>query len=151
MPYKVIKCDKPCPNCGSIKTWLIEEKQCIVQKCICGLHKYLLHISEEGGVTVMRRTVRNDEVLLPEAGTKTFKCLVAIADHYPTIMDTATIAGRAGLQNKETSALLSVLMTRGLVDRVEGRKKWKGGSTWKLSYSAERIMRIQEREYRRSL
>lgn len=137
-----MRAKQECPKCGALVTWIVWEGDALVQKCTCGLNKYLYQVTPHG-VTIMKRTVRSSDVRLTEPGTKLHTCLLAVALSHPNPINTGSVARHTKLPTKIISARMITLMTRGLVDRVEGRKGKIGGSTWRLSSEATRLLRIE--------
>lgn len=133
----------PCPKCNGRNTWLERDGSDVIQRCLCGLHKYVLHITKDG-TTIMRAAVKPAQVVLPAIGTKIHACLMAVLEKYADPIHTGDVARNAKLQNKETSALLVALMARGLVQRVEERRGLSGGSTWILTPRAEVLLQANK-------
>lgn len=105
---------------------------------MCGFLGFIeMHVD---GMRVIKTTVRSAEVTLPHSDSKMFKCAVAMGARWPTPIRTAEVAEIAGLERGETSSLLVALMSQGLVTKVEERKGREGGSTWKLTYIAEKLL-----------
>ena len=113
-----------------------------MQKCLCGMIVWLER-KLDGGITTSQRAIRQEEVQLPQGGTKIHRCLMAIVERYPTTPKTAEIAEHTGLQSKETASLVVALMARGLVNRVEERRGLKGGSVWELSHVTKKLLGIK--------
>ena len=124
----------PCPRCRG-KTWLEDVDGDVVQRCLCGLHRYVKR--EVDGLTIMCVAVGQSDVKIPAIGTKIHKCLLSVAQSHPKPIQTADVVQQTSLTIKETSALLITLMARGLIIRHEGRHGMKGGSTWLLSPPSE--------------
>jgi len=49
------------------------------------------------------------------------------------------------LERAESSSLLISLMSQGLIERVEERKGKDGGSIWKLTGAAEKLLNLRSR------
>ena len=94
----------------------------------------------------MRRTVKRHEVRVPAEGTKIYKCFRAVVDAYPKTINTSDVARTGELNNKETSALMISLMTRGLIIRVSSRKGLVGGSIWTVSDETIEILDLKTRQ-----
>lgn len=139
----------PCPKCGARFTWTEWEGQCLAQRCVCGLNRYLYHESSDG-ITVMKRAAPASDIRVPTPGTKRHKCVVVMVDEFPRKLSTTGIAEGCGLLPKETSAIMVLLMTTGVATRVERRKGFTGGSIWSLSDEALELMEVRQR-YARSL
>ena len=115
----------------------------LTQRCLCGLTRPLMK-RVDGSITIMHTAVRPSGVTLPAKGTKISKCLLAVDAAYPHSVMTGVVAQEAGLQNKETASLLITLMGRGLVERVSERRGLAGGSEWKLTVTAQQILKSKE-------
>lgn len=113
----------------------------LIQRCLCGLHRYLRR--DVDGLTVMNAAVGQREARLPAQNTKIYRCLSAVASHWPATIHTLEVAGCARLNGKETSALMAVLSARGLVERLEERRGLVGGSIWRLTKTAEQLLRLK--------
>lgn len=128
-----------CPRCGGF-SWLEHSRAGLVQRCLCGLHKPVIR-QAEGTITIIQTAVRPCDVLLPARGTKTRRCLLAVAVPDPGEITTGEVATSSGLNNKETAALLVTLMARGLVERVQERRGLVGGSTWRLTVASRTLLK----------
>jgi hypothetical protein len=134
----------PCPKCGAKHSWFERDGDDLIQRCLCGLTNYLFR-EQEDGVTVMRSGVRVPDVTLPADGTKIRKCLLAVRNEYPKNIRTGDIASRTGLRGKETASLVVTLMGRGLLERVEARRGLLGGSVWKLTIVAQKLLKVDNK------
>jgi predicted HTH transcriptional regulator len=105
----------------------------LVQRCLCGLMKPVVKHAE-GSIQIIHAT-RAADVVMPANGTKTRRCLLAVAAALGTIT-TGEVALNAGLSNKETAAMLVTLMARGLVERMEERRGLPWGSKWRVTVVA---------------
>jgi hypothetical protein len=128
-----------CPKCRG-RSWIEKEEQDYIQRCLCGLFKYLQR--EIDGVTILSTAVSQLDVKLPPVGTKIYKCLLAVANSYPKPINTQEIAYHAQLKDKETAALVVMLRVRGIVERKEERRGIKGGSVWELTSIAVQKMNL---------
>ena len=129
----------PCPKCGGL-SWLEREGVTVIQRCLCGLCKPLMHT--DGAITVMHTAVAAPDIVLPQKGTKTRACLSAVAREHPAPVSTGEVSETASLQGKETASLLVTLMARGLLERVLERRGLRGGSTWKLTLTAVALLKL---------
>ena len=94
-------------------------------------------------MTIMNAAVSQREARLPAQNTKIYKCLLAVANCWPSTTQTHEVACSARLNGKETSALMAVLSARGLVERLEERRGLAGGSVWQLTRTAALLMRLK--------
>ena len=69
-----------CPHCGG-RSWLVWSAPDLIQRCLCGLHKYLRR--DIDGVTVIIAAVTPREVRLPAQNSKIYRCLLATAARWP--------------------------------------------------------------------
>lgn len=113
----------------------------MVQRCICGLARPVVK-KAEGNITILSSAVRAADVILPQTGTKTRRCLMAVFRAWPKDINTSDVAQDSGLQNKETSALLMTLMARGLVERVSERRGLLGGSEWRMTVATRELLKL---------
>lgn len=132
----------PCPKCGSKHSWFEADGNDLIQRCLCGLTRYLLR-ELEGGVTVMRSGVRVPDVTLPAKGTKIYRCLWAVRETYPKSISTGDIAAKTGLKGKETASLVVTLMGRGLLERIAARRGLLGGSIWGLTSISKDLLNVK--------
>lgn len=135
----------PCPKCGAKHSWFEQDGDDLIQRCLCGLTHYLFRELEDG-TTILKSGVRQPDVTLPAKGTKIRKCLVAVRNAYPQHIRTGDIAQNTGLKGKETASLVVTLMGRGLLERVAARRGLLGGSIWKLTITAKRLLKVTEGE-----
>lgn len=134
----------PCPKCGSKHSWFETEGDDLIQRCLCGLTRYLMREMEDG-VTILRSGVRVPDVTLPAEGTKIYRCLIAVRNAHPKTILTGEVASRTGLKGKETASLVVTLMGRGLLERVEARRGLLGGSVWKLTSIAKDLLNVHDK------
>jgi hypothetical protein len=130
-----------CPRCGGL-SWLEYQDPDLVQRCLCGLRRYLRRSVD--GLTVMTAAVPQESARLPAKNTKIYRCLLAVVNSWPHTIMTLEIASASSLNGKETSALMAVLSARGLVERLEERRGLIGGSIWRLTKSAAALMRLEK-------
>lgn len=130
-----------CPRCGGL-SWMEWQDPDLIQRCLCGLHRYLRRSVD--GLTVMTAAVSQREARLPAQNTKIFRCLTAVRNRWPHTTLTQEVATAAQLNGKETSALMAVLSARGLVERLEERRGLVGGSVWKLTKVAAILLRLEK-------
>jgi len=94
-------------------------------RCLCGLHQYIQR--KVDGVMIYTAAVKQSDVVLPQRGTKIYRCLSAIGRKHPNVIMTAIVAQDTGLNNKETAALLIALQARGVIQRATERRGIAGG------------------------
>ena len=127
-----------CPRCRS-HTWLEQFDEDIVQRCLCGLRRYIQRKID--GMVITTAVVKQSDVVLPQRSTKIYRCLSSVGRRFPALVMTASVARDTGLHNKETAALLIALQARGLVKRASERRGMTGGSEWTLTPAAEAFFR----------
>lgn len=130
-----------CGKCGRNTAWIERDSGGLVQRCMCGATRPVIK-KAEGNITVLHSTVRRSEVVLPQMGTKTRKCLTSVANAWPKERNTSEVAQDAGLQNKETASLLMTLMAKGLVERVSERRGLLGGSEWRVTVPTRELLNL---------
>lgn len=133
----------PCPKCGAKHSWFEQDGEDLIQRCLCGLTRYLFRELDDGS-TVMRSGVRVPDVTVPAKGTKIYKCLLAVRNAHPATILTGGIAKQAGLKGKETASLVVTLMGRGLLERVQARRGLLGGSVWRLTLVAKKLLKVEK-------
>ena len=124
---------RKCPKCNSKSAWLEAEGQDLVQRCLCGLNKYLFRVSAEGEIEPIEPRNIADSIKMPLENPNHYKCLLAIYKTYPDPVQTAQVAAHCGFENKPTYGFIASLLSKGLVERVEERKGLPGGSSWTLT------------------
>lgn len=134
----------PCPKCGLL-TRLKAQGRDIVQVCLCGLHRYVQR--EKDGLLISKCPTEQSNVALPNKNTKMYRCVISVLSYYPKNINTKEVALAADLTPKETSSFLVMLMTRGILERVEGRRGLAGGSVWKLTPAAVKLLKANDGAY----
>lgn len=122
-----------CPKCHG-NAWYEVTDMDIVQRCMCGLYRYVWAKLPDGGYRIHTQPKR--EFKMPEKGTKLKKCLGHVASMYPETVTTRDLCGVSGQNTSDVSSQLIVLMHKGLIERVEARPGTKGGSIWKVTRRA---------------
>jgi|Cruoilmetagenom7_1024161.scaffolds.fasta_scaffold01557_19 hypothetical protein len=122
-----------CPKCSG-RAWYEFADSNIVQRCLCGMIRYVWQRTPNGGLRT--HVQRKEEFKMPEAGTKLSKCLGFVAVQYPNTVTTRDLCGISGQNTSDVSSQLIVLMHKGLVERVEARPGTKGGSIWLVTRRA---------------
>lgn len=130
-----------CPKCGSMRAWLTQDAGGVMQRCICGLCRPVMK-KAEGNITILHSAVKPSDVVLPQVGTKTRRCLMEVLAVWPAHITTGGVAQNSKLENKETSALLITLMARGLVERVSERRGLLGGSEWRVTVATRQLLQL---------
>ena len=102
-----------CPKCKAKWTRLELEGNSLVQRCLCGLNKYLYHVSSDGTLSPIVPTNIGDAVTFPLENRNHYKCLLAIYKTYPDPLQTAQVAKTCGFKNKETYGFVSSLHPKG--------------------------------------
>lgn len=122
-----------CPKCGGNAWYEISDSD-IVQRCICGLRRYVWKKTASGGY--ITHTQKRTEFRLPDKKTKLSVCLGFVALKYPATVSTKDLCGVSGENTSDVSSQLIVLMHKGLVERVEARPGMRGGSIWRVTRRA---------------
>jgi hypothetical protein len=130
---RVLQDSELCPKCGGQAHYVIQGQD-IVQRCICGLHRFVWQRTENGGYRT--HVQRREEFKMPEKGTKLSTCLGYVASQYPKTVTTRDLCGISGENTSDVSSQLIVLMHKGLVERIEARPGTKGGSIWRVTRRA---------------
>lgn len=129
-----------CPKCGG-SSWYTKDKNDVWQRCLCGLNK-LVHTTLEAGISIHHSDKPSQESL-PRSGTKLHTCLQAVRATHPGKPTTRDVSQLTGENTSDTASQLTVLMHKGLVERVEERRGVAGGSTWQLTFMAKQILNIR--------
>ena len=111
----------------------------LVLTCLCGHYEVVYSEREESTVT---RTLRRELIHLPRPGSKLSKCLGAAASLYPETFNTSDVARVTKDKNADAATKLMVLQHKGLVEKMHSRRGVLGGSEWKLSNSAIKLLHL---------
>lgn len=122
-----------CPKCGNTM-WVATMGESTWLKCICG-KLVPIEICSNGVRRVYHSPVTEGN--LPRKGSKLAVCLGIMVGR-PT-MDTALIAKKLKQTTSETASQLSVLQSKGFVDKENSRKGKIGGSMWALTAEAKQL------------
>lgn len=138
-PVRIVDEDR-CPKCHA-NAWYEVTDHDIVQRCTCGLLRYVWMRLPDGGYRT--HTQRREEYRLPDKGTKLSVCLGHVAACYPESVTTKDLCGISGQSTSDVSSQLIVLMHKGLVDRVEARPGTRGGSIWRITRRALEALGVE--------
>lgn len=131
-----------CPKCGSMSARITEDYSAYSLKCLCGLNQ-LLQSKYADGSTVDHIDIE-DKVSLPKKGTKLMNALGALVAIEPaTTGEIAELVNtNVPLQqsNSDVASQLTILRYKGLCDVVEYKRGITGGSVWKVTDKAKRLM-----------
>lgn len=128
-----------CPKCEG-SSWYKEENNEVIHTCLCGYFQVVY--SERGGQSITH-VQTEAQTTLPKQGTKIATCLSAVISHHPTHVTTKDISDDVGHPTKDVASQLMVLMHKGLLDRVIESRGVAGGSTWKLTNRAVRLLNLK--------
>lgn len=129
----------PCPKCGG-SSWLKKERQEIWHRCLCGYAK-MVEVDVGGGVKILHAAA-TPEVELPRKGSKLAAIFWAVVGEFPGEVTTARVAYLAREDTSNAASRLTVLMSKGLLERTAERRGMAGGSSWVLSYKAQQILKL---------
>lgn len=130
-----------CPKCSSRSAWTEIQSGDLVLRCLCGLNSVLETRARRLQLVRVESVVR-----LPKPGTLIRKTLYALE---ALRLDT-TAAVQQGLLAlvdepiavPDVACYLVMLRNKGLVEQVEYRRGQKGGSTWRLSAAAIKLLEV---------
>jgi len=128
----------PCPHCGGY-SWHENDGEHIVVRCVCGYLKYICKIN--GSATILH-TQTVSQLLLPRPGTRLSICLGQAAAIWPVEFTTKSLSVTLSEKSSDVANLLMVLMHKGLVEKTEDNRGLPGGSTWKITRRAVKILRL---------
>jgi len=114
-----------CPKCGG-HSWIEKELDGMVQRCVCGLRKYLVFSSD--GMQIIRSPVKETTVTLPSPGSQLSEVLVVVTSRDG--ISSKDVAEILGITMDKASTNLSILRSRGLIYSITDRRGKSGGSTW---------------------
>lgn len=136
-----MRVELPCPKCRSAWTRVERVDRELVQRCLCGLTRWLVR-DLSGGAVAHRSVTRTSDTTLPRPESKLYKCLLAVSEEYPTPSSSALVCSATSFHMKEVSSMMIALMGRGLVTRVEVRRGIPGGSLWALTVRAKELLKL---------
>lgn len=122
-----------CPKCSG-NMWVAVMGESTWFKCICGKLVPIEIVS--GGIRRVYHTPVS-EATLPRRGSKLSLCLGLMAGRGS--METSVLAKMLDQSTSETASQLSVLQSKGLVDKESSRKGIVGGSSWSLTIEAKQL------------
>lgn len=131
-----------CPKCGSATARISEDYSAYVLRCLCGLNQ-LLQSKYADGSTVDHIDI-DDKISLPKKGTKLMTALGALFAIEPAT--TGSIAELVNTNvplqqsNSDVASQLTILRYKGLCDVVEYKRGIIGGSVWKVTDKAKKLM-----------
>ena len=133
-----------CPKCGSMSARLAEDYSAYFLKCMCGLNQLLQSKYADG--SVVDHIDIDDNVSLPKKGTKLMNALGALYALEPS--STGEVADLVNTNvpvvdkqsNSDIASQLTILRYKGLCDVVEYKRGVSGGSVWKVTDKAKRLM-----------
>lgn len=131
-----------CPKCGSLTARISEDYSAYILKCICGLNQLLQSKFADG--SVVDHIDIDDKVSLPKKGTKLMNALGALFAIEPAttgdIADLVNTNMPLKQTNSDVASQLTILRYKGLCDVVEYKRGITGGSVWKVTDKAKRLM-----------
>lgn len=131
-----------CPKCGSASARMAEDHSCYFMKCMCGLNQLVRSKYADG--SVVDHIDIDDKVSLPKKGTKLMNALGALVAIEPAttgdIAELVSINVIDKLSNSDVASQLTILRYKGLCDVVEYKRGIIGGSVWKTTDKARRLM-----------
>jgi len=129
-----------CPHCRAKQAWYEQESvRVLTLKCVCG---YLRVVYEETATGITMHTIPRTKVMLPEKGTTLSAYLGSIAVQYPDSVTTGFIAKGMIEKSSLTASKMMVLQHKGLIEIVESAKGKVGGSTWRLTTIAIKLLNL---------
>jgi hypothetical protein len=143
--FLLIGVDMDCPKCGSRSARVIEDHTGLFLKCFCGVLKLLQSKYADGG-SVDHIDI-DEDVTLPKKGTKLMITLGALYALEPSStgeitelvnIDAITIDTKQS--NSDIASQLTILRYKGLCEITEYRRGVTGGSTWRTTEIAKRLI-----------
>lgn len=130
-----------CPKCGSESAWYEVERNDILLRCRCGMLRVVHTTLEEMSVSHIdsKATAK-----LPKRGTRLYQTLASLFAIEPAKTDKVTLVMNGHqeepLEVKDVASQLTVLKYRGLVEVLENHKGKAGGSVWRLTDTARKLL-----------
>lgn len=127
---------RSCPKCLSKVTWYQElENGDWFHRCLCGYSK-IVYSHVYGAIG----EIKQPKLKLPKEGTRLWQCLQIAAKHYPKAVYTGEAANELRWESCKTATFMSVLQSRGLLEKDDEARGKVGGSSWRLTESAKAII-----------
>lgn len=130
-----------CPKCGSASAWFEKNGRDVWLQCLCGVNK--LVFSEVETITIYH-TETAEKVSLPRPGTRLWHCLAMLyglgqaSTH--EITERVNLNTSLHLSASDVASFLTVLRYKGLVFPLENRRGHIGGSVWKCTDPAKKLL-----------
>jgi len=129
-----------CPKCGSPSARYMKTETDLILKCLCGLHKVVF--STLTGIEIQHNDTGKD-IRLPRVGTRLRRTLsvVLVLEEATTelILERLHEIGEI-YDSSDVASYLTILRSKGLVYTTTVRKGIAGGSTWRLTEEAIKIL-----------
>lgn len=137
--------DMECSKCGSKSARVVEDYSGVFLKCFCGLFKLLQSKYSDGGC--VDHIDIEEEVTLPKKGTKLMIALGALYAVEPSTTGEITelinidcTSPETRQSNSDVASQLTILRYKGLCEVVEYKRGISGGSTWKTTEIARKLL-----------
>lgn len=125
-----------CPHCGGNAYYICEDNSIALRCWSCGYLKFLVYENKEG-MTIEHREKLPKNKQIPRRGSKLWRCLIYIVDHYP--VRSRAVADDNRWTMSDTGTMITVLRLRGLVTTRNKKKGKRGGSIWVLTKDCEKM------------
>jgi hypothetical protein len=136
-----MRVDARCPKCFGLARYDMEHRT-VELRCRCGYRQVVYAVKANG--MIEQHTLPTKSVRLPKEGTKLAECLARVSLHGKLGVSTGAIAFEMNQSTTETSAQLVVLMHKGLVDKIDSKRGQFGGSDWRVTHRALRLMKGEQ-------
>lgn len=120
-----------CPHCKSNMAWYAEIEMDWYQRCLCGLAR-IVYSHLYGPIVEPEKP----KIRVPRKGTTLMKCLEVVAKHHPRMVSTGGVARELSSPSSKIATFLSVLSSKGLLEKAKEARGVSGGSSWQLTDAA---------------
>lgn len=142
-----------CPKCGSQAAWYEKTTYDVSLICICGYRRVVFSsILEKLEGPLCESIDSGDEVKLPRFGSNLHQTIMVLSilpegsskeiTERLNELRGASEGSNDYLTVSDVSSYLTILRSKGLVDRVDIRRGVAGGSTWTLTDIAEDLISV---------
>lgn len=129
-----------CPKCGSTNAWYLKTEYDLAVKCLCGYYKIVYTLL--GSIEVQSNEA-GANVRLPKNGSNLRKTLLVLSvEEGATSGELTRRLGDMGerFTVSDVASYLTILRSKGLVESPIIRRGVAGGSSWKVTDMAIKLL-----------
>lgn len=130
-----------CPKCKGNRAWFEIDHADLILRCLCGARQF---VASRHKPLVIDPEDMIDEIKLPQSGTHLWSTLMVLFVLEPAtsaeITQRLTDFGQRAYSVSDVSSYLTILRSKGLVLTMDFRRGIIGGSTWRCTDEALRLI-----------